>query len=647
MSFPALQKDGGARPLVVALTLTVAALAVYWPALSMRPVSDDFYFLGIVAPASNILVAYEPLLGRFLRPAVVAMYYIGYHAGGLSPWLYHILSLIPHLLAAIFLYLSLVLVSGSAERRWAFLAALLFVVFGGHSEAVAFAAGVADPAVAAGLMAALYCYLRALYAPSPARWLVGFVVGMVVAAHAKESWVIFPGILIAHAAVFGIQPAARRRALVAIGLATALVAAYLAVRIALFGGITSGMNVVGSTLESGTFLEQQRAFLLRCFAPAASLTAKLWLSRYDVLIWPVALAIITVFARRRHLRIIVFSATAMAVALVPTASFTISVSSTESERYIYLATVFSCPLLVWCIVAVLRSRIAATTLCLMIIAAHSVALVRINMVWSEAGALARSILDSYATQVQAHDPAGLTDVFVLNLPDHVIEGPFVLRVGFYPAIAVVRPEAAVRAANTIVVTSINMKTTKDAARVVRTGERTFHVDFAPNDIVYTGVASGPQFRILRQTRTDYEIEFVDTIDEAIVLYLSGGGLEFAGRVTGSGAPLGALDLPAGDSLCEGASLRFAGWAVDRGGLPRVTLEDADGLALGDAAPRPGMRPDVAAAYKAFPNVEAAGWDFELPCDAVRRAGGTLQVRVIARDNEGTSHMLGERHVTAR
>lgn len=636
-----------ARSVVPHLIFAAAGLVVYWPALSAPAVSDDFYFLGIVAPASSILVAYEPLLGRFLRPAVVAMYYVAYHAGGLSPWLYHLLTLLAHLAAASFLYLSLVLLAGPAERRWAFLAALLFVVFGGHSEAVAFPAGFADPAVGAGLMAAFYCYLRALDAAAPARWLAGFLAGMLFAAHAKEAWVMFPGILIAHALVIGVPPGRRRRAAVAVGLAAALVGAYLAMRIVLFGGITSGMSVVGSTLQSGAFVEQQRAFLLRCFAPAASLTANLWLSGRDVLIWPAALAIVTVFARGARLRMIVFCAIVMAAALVPVASFTISVSSTESERYIYLATLFSCPLLVWSIVAVVRHRVAATAVCLLIIAGHSIALVRVNAVWREAGMLAQHIVDSYAEQVQAHDPGGRADVFVLNLPDHLIEGPFVFRVGFYAATAFGRSEPAARTGASFVVTTINLQTTEDAAAVVTVGDRTFHVDFGGNDIVQTGVASGPHYRILRQTRTTYDIEFADTIDEAIVLYLSGGRLEFAGRVKGTGAPFGVLDMPAADSVCEGASLRFAGWAVDRGGLPRVTVEVAGGRPLGEGMQRPGMRPDVASAYKGFPDVEAAGWDFELPCEAVRRAGGVLRVRATARDNEGTSRMLGERTVTIR
>src|SRR5687768_5130230 len=286
MSLSALQKGGGLRPLVVMFTLTVAALAVYWRAWSTCPVSDDFYFIGQVAPASSIVVAYEPLLGMFVRPAVVAMFYVAYHAGGLSPWLYHLLTLLPHVGASLFLYLSLERLAGPAERRWAFLAALLFVVFAGHSEAVAFPAGFADPAVAAGLMAAFYCYLRALDAAAPARWLAGFVAGMVVAAHAKEAWVMFPGILIAHRLTLGVPLAARRRAMAAIGVATALVAAYLGLRIVLFGGVATGMTVVGSTLQSGEFLDQQRAFLLRCFAPGGSLTANLWLSGRDVLVWP-------------------------------------------------------------------------------------------------------------------------------------------------------------------------------------------------------------------------------------------------------------------------------------------------------------------------------------------------------------------------
>ena len=52
--------------------------------------SDDFKMLIIVQRAHGPLVIFEPLVGRFIRPLVVLLYYVNFKAFGLNPLPYHL-----------------------------------------------------------------------------------------------------------------------------------------------------------------------------------------------------------------------------------------------------------------------------------------------------------------------------------------------------------------------------------------------------------------------------------------------------------------------------------------------------------------------------------------------------------------------------
>lgn len=89
----------------VLLAYIVIGVAMYWAALGAFFVSDDFEFLTIVASAKSWLVIFEPLVGRFVRPLVVLMYYGCYKLFGLVAWPYHVATLVPHLASAFLVYL--------------------------------------------------------------------------------------------------------------------------------------------------------------------------------------------------------------------------------------------------------------------------------------------------------------------------------------------------------------------------------------------------------------------------------------------------------------------------------------------------------------------------------------------------------------
>lgn len=645
-----LHAAGALVPIVYAAVTAV----LYGPTLNIFFMSDDFDFLGIVAPASSVSVIFAPLVGRFVRPLVVLMYYLNYHTIGLVPWGYHVSTLVPHVVSAWLVYLIARRLGGEGQDLWAVLAGLLFVVFSGHSEAVSWPAGIADPILSVCLLTALLCYLRALEPAAPARWIVGMFAAVLVATQAKELWVVFPGLLVAHAVAFGLPgPHARRRAVIAIAGSAGLVCAYLVMRHFVFGSVAGGYAGLGSSLQAEIFSTQARAFVLRSFAPASEQLARSWLRGDDLLVWPAAILLLAWFARGRALRVLVFTALALVVALAPALPLTISISSSESERFVYLASAFSCIFLVWAIQIVFRRRGAAVAACAIVIVAHAAALLQANTPWQASGALTRAIVDSYAAQVLAHDSGGAAGIFILNLPDNV-GGAYAFRNGFYPAVQLVRPDVASRTGRTFGVATQSVGSPADQAQVVRAGARSFTIDFGSNQLIQPQIPSSSQYRIVSQTRHSYAVEFTDSIGSAVVLYLTGGRLAYAGTVQGPGLPSGYVEIPAEGATCEGESIRFAGWALDNKGVSRVTLLVAepderptpgDGATLGEATWTPGARPDVARTFAGFPGADRASWEFRVLCALVAgRPQGMMRVRVVAYDDGGREAVIGERMV---
>ena len=336
--------------------------------------SDDFEFLTIVASASNMTVVFEPLVGRYVRPFVVLMYYVCFRMFGLTAWPYHVAALAPHLLNSylVFLVARRVL----PDRGWLspFLAGLLFLLFSSHSEAVAWPAGIADPILTTFLLTAFLFYLRGTAAETSAWWIAASWAAMCGAALAKELWVIFPLIVLAHAALLGERtPTSRRRAAALVGCGLATVVIYLAMRRVVFGSIAGGYAGLGTSIRAGIWLMEFRAFVLRCFVPAGTWAVRLWL-HVPLVIWVLAGAVLIAIARSRARRVMLFAGAAMLLALAPVLPLTISVASTESERFTYFATAFSSLLIVAAASTIMRHRVAVSIACALLIAWHATVL---------------------------------------------------------------------------------------------------------------------------------------------------------------------------------------------------------------------------------------------------------------------------------
>ena len=124
-------------------------------------------------------------------------------------------------------------------------------------------------------------------------------------------------------------------------------------------------------------------------------------------------------------------------------------------------------------------------------------------------------------------------------------------------------------------------------------------------------------------------------------------------------PFGAFDTPSDGSTVSG-SIAVTGWALDDIDVKRVEIKrepdsadapsaiGSDGLVyIGEATFIPGSRPDVAAAYPAYPRSDWAGWGYMMLTHGLPRKGnGTFRLHAIAEDATGLRTRLGIKTITS-
>jgi hypothetical protein len=622
------------------------AIAIFAPALTGWFVADDWDFLILVANADSIAVCFDPLVGRFIRPLVMLTYYGNFHVFGLWPLPYHVTVVLIHAVSAW-------LVTGLAarlglSRTSAIGAGLVFLVFGGHAEAVTWVAGAADPWLALFLLAGLLCFARALESDRPAGLMAIACVLFAGGLLAKETAVTAPALTAAFGAAALLSPAgaARARSIVTrtaiVTAATAAIAfVYLAVRARVFGSVLGAYEQLGTS--QGAMAGEARKFVLRSFLPAGRWTAGLWLHHYDwILLAAAALVIAWILARRPHARAgLVFLIGAFAVSLAPAVPLTISLVNTVSERYVYVPTVFSCLLLALVVDALAgrRRRLAAAALFLVVLV-HARSLVLANRTWIEASRLARMVMDEIIAVVRESPPS--TETIVLNVPD-TAAGAFVIRGAFLNSFHLMAPDVAQPGRRALMVASSAMASARDEVNVARLDDRRVSVELAEGGAFVQPVPPvTPGYGFDTWGPTRYVIAFNETRHRRNLLYTSAGHVRALGAI--DAPPFGALDIPSDGTACASESIRFSGWALDDEEDAEVVLErEGPGGArvpIGAATRRAGSRPDVAAAYPDFPDARRAEWNYLLACALVRSSGGRLVVHAVAIDRGGQRRELG-------
>lgn len=120
------------------------------------------------------------------------------------------------------------------------------------------------------------------------------------------------------------------------------------------------------------------------------------------------------------------------------------------------------------------------------------------------------------------------------------------------------------------------------------------------------------------------------------------------------APIGMIDTPPPLATVAG-EIAFTGWAVDDSGIAEVGVYrspiagepvDATGFVfIGNAVMIDGARPDIVAAFPAYPGVFHAGWGFMILSNMLPNGGnGTFTLFAIARSVAGETQVIGSRVV---
>jgi protein O-mannosyl-transferase len=621
-------------------------LLAYARILNTFFVADDFAFLDVISRAPSISVIFSALAERYFRPVVVLVYYLNYKISGLSPWTYHVSIVLVHAVNAWLVFLLGRTLDPERPPIIAALAGLLFLVFGGHAEAVTWIGGMADPLITCFLLLALLLFQHALVSPRPIPLFVATWLSVTMALLTKESAAVFLGFaavvtLLGRASVPD-RPRIRRAA-IGVAVVVLLLAGYFLVRRHVLGFTFVNLEGLGT---SSNLLTTARAFVLRSFFPYGPLVVRVWIHSLDkYVLFPAAVAAL-LFVRRHDWRPLALLTACFVLAIAPVLPLSIAIARPDSERLIYLPSAFACLLLVWFLHAALRRLWPVATIVLVCSIGHVLALDRVNRRWVTAAMLTRGITSSFREVMRDHGRPGLP-VYVLNVPDSV-GGAFVYRRGFHDSLRLTAPDQLSKMGRTYVLSVYTVGDASRAVTVTQVGASSFDVRLGSAELIGGQPPPGPFYEFNNWSPDAYSVEFLRAAGPGLVVYFTPQQARVAGTLTGEGVPFGVVDLPPDGSRCEGREATIAGWALDTEGVERVriTVDDSEGSQPETWEAQRYARPDVAAAYADYPDSETAGWIYALPCDALRRHArdGRVRVGVDAENHRGGRTRLGARMI---
>lgn len=627
-------------------------MLAFAPVMRAGFMGDDWFFIDAAAKADSAMVSFMPWNGRFTRPIVTFLYYVSYHRFGLWPVPLHLAVVLMHVLNAWLVSLLVLRLAPPPNRLIAAGSGLIFLLFAGHSEAVAWVAGMADVAVTPFLIGGLLLFDRALADPRPARWLLLAWTAGALGLFAKETAMILPALAAAYGVIAVPSGPDRRRHLIRtaifVGGALAICLAYWLFRSYRFGSALGAYSGMGTS--EGQRLAVARMFLLRAFVPPGRVAVYLWGHYFDLILFAgiAAAGALVALRDRGSRRGLAFVAVALFAALGPALPLSISLATTLTERYLYAATIFSCALMAWVIVRLLRPPVVAAILIAAVAAVQWRYLHISNRTWIQGDRVFQSVVHGLADLARAHAPRGPA-IFLLNMPD-TIDRPFVDGAATIVALRLM-PHGMAAPERDVRIVAMHAASGSGGEVRVEQADGRFIVDVGRDTLIDGWLRDTSDYAILERGPHRFTVR-PTPIRRALIAAWSRGQVRLVADLAAASVPFGSLDLPAADAACGDNTLRFAGWALDDedGVEVRVERDDArragSWILLGAAEWRSGTRPDVSAAYPGFASVDRAEWNFGVPCAGPAAVPLPARIRAVARDRGGREVVLGSRLVSA-
>ncbi len=464
------------RPFILLGLFSLAGLLSYSGILDSFFVSDDFVLIHAIREKGPGALWFHG--GVFLRPVISLSLAADLMLWDLSAVGYHIHNVLIHTLNAIAVLYVALGIGRRLEcqgvfnwRRVGFIAALIFLTSPSHTEAVSWISGRTDLYATLFTLTALGLYLQ--FESGPGRRVVAPLM-YALALLSKESAAALP--LLIFVLEIWPQPSTlswswRKRC--TLGLRCCL--PFLAV----FGLYVLGRWIVldhafrgpghafpGPRLLTETIIIHAAKSIL-AYWPMGLMPFRNILREYGLVIVVVGLgvaggiwSVLQHSTSPRRLKVPLFSLTAWLILLLPALYLPTRLFTMESDRFLYLPSVFVAFGLAAMIEQFMtgpRTRVLASSLLVVI---NLVLLQRANVNWRWAGETSRHIISSI---VRDPDPR---QIVAISVPDN-LRGAYVFRNGLSSAIALFSPPGS--RPNVSVLTTFEMLHRSDSITVTRVG----------------------------------------------------------------------------------------------------------------------------------------------------------------------------------
>jgi hypothetical protein len=402
------------------LSFIILSFILYYPTINRSFASDDFLVLRRVGLDKTIFIK------GFFRPLSDLTLYLNYKIGRFDPTGYYLFGILLHSINGYFLYIFCKrwkwTTDTSLQRRYAFLAAILFLCYPFHNECIVWVLGrAASIANAFGILALLILVGDSSEKTKIFLVCLCYFIGMT----SYESIMLLP--LMVMVILYQRDTKRSRYAFWGIAMAATLILHFI-VRIEISGVI------VGSYGEG--FFEQR---LLHYGANLFKVTGRLFLPPIEhsiifatlTALLIISLAVILTITYRRILnkKYLLKSITLLGIACVMPVLFSVSTKTSESDRFLHFPSFFLCSTISLVMVNLIdrfrRLILFAVTICTYYI----FFLQKNNSNWIKASEITKNILKTIGLQ----ETSG--KIFIINLPDE-FKGAYIFRLGLKDALVI-------------------------------------------------------------------------------------------------------------------------------------------------------------------------------------------------------------------
>jgi hypothetical protein len=289
--------------------------------------NDDFIHIPLAGKGSFVNSA-------LYRPLSDVSLWIDYKLWNKNPFGYHLTNLLIHLTNSFLVYklARLVFTKYSTNRLYefkSFLAGLLFLVYAYHSEPLFWIIGRGGSLVTTFFLLAFYFYYKS---EQSTRYLIFSVLFFVIGLFVYETIWIFPAIV----TIEYIVNKNRYKQFDRILIIWAAFLLFFIFRFIYTDNLPDEYELgLLYKLEIFQLLYKYNTLLARCFLPPMA-NSILFIIMYIILLCGILFSVYQINSKRLFFHII-----CLMIAILPTTSLGIDTHDSESERFIYLATVFA------------------------------------------------------------------------------------------------------------------------------------------------------------------------------------------------------------------------------------------------------------------------------------------------------------------